>query len=64
MDTVSAIAVAQTPWRGPVVPSFVEIASCLHYWRNAIYLGIGELSLTWPVAAHRTLALRGADAPT
>jgi len=51
MDNVSVVAVAQTPWRGPVVLAFPEIASCLHYWRNAIYLGIGKLSLTWPVAA-------------
>jgi hypothetical protein len=51
MDNVSVVAVAQIPWRGPVLPAFAEIASCFHYWRNEIYLGIGELSLTWPVAA-------------
>jgi hypothetical protein len=51
MDNVSAIAVAQILWRGPGTPTYAEIASRLRYWRTEIYLGIGELSLTWPVAA-------------
>ena len=32
-------------------PACTEIGSRFRYWRDRIYLGIGELSLTWPVAA-------------
>jgi len=28
-----------------------DLRDRLAYWLNAAYLGIGELSLTWPVAA-------------
>ncbi len=51
MDNVSAIAVAQILWRGPGLPTYAEIATHLRYRCNEIYLEIGELSLTWPVAA-------------
>jgi hypothetical protein len=51
MDDVSTYAVTQVLWREPVMPAYTEIASRVRYWRNQIYLGIGALSLTWPVAA-------------
>ena len=51
MDNVSAVAVVQVFWRSAPMPAYVEIASRVLYWHNRIYLGIGELSLTWPVAA-------------
>jgi hypothetical protein len=33
------------------VPSHGTVRDRVSYWLNAAYLGIGELSLTWPVAA-------------
>jgi hypothetical protein len=51
MDTVSVSTVAQVDWRGARTPTSFKIASRVAYWRNRIYLVIGELSLTWPVAA-------------
>ena len=44
---------AITPAMGPsfAVPSHDNVGDRVSYWLNAAYLGIGELSLTWPVAA-------------
>jgi hypothetical protein len=51
MDNVSAVEVVEGFWRSPSVPAYVEITRRVLYWHNRIYLGIGELSLTWPVTA-------------
>jgi hypothetical protein len=48
-----ATVFAITPAMGPsfAVPSRDDLRDSVSYWLNAAYLGIGELSLTWPVAA-------------
>jgi hypothetical protein len=51
MANVAAFAVTPALRRSPAIPSHAGLKSRARYWRNWIYLGIGELSLTWPVAA-------------
>jgi hypothetical protein len=48
-----AAVFAIMPAMGPsfTAPSHHEVRDSVSYWLNAAYLGIGELSLTWPVAA-------------
>jgi hypothetical protein len=48
-----AAVFAIMPAMGPsfAAPSHDNIRDRVSYWLNAAYLGIGELSLTWPVAA-------------
>ncbi len=36
---------------GSARPSRRRLRRYASFWRNWVYLGIGELSLTWPVAA-------------
>jgi hypothetical protein len=48
-----AAVFAITAAMGPsfAAPSPDDLRDSVSYWLNAAYLGIGELSLTWPVAA-------------
>jgi hypothetical protein len=48
-----AAVFAITAATGPsfAAPSPDDLRDSVSYWLNAAYLGIGELSLTWPVAA-------------
>ncbi len=48
-----AAVLSITPGGGPslALPSYDDLRSHIGYWVRAAYLGIGELSLTWPVAA-------------
>ena len=48
-----AAVFAITAATGPsfAVPSHDDLRDSVSYWLTAAYLGIGELSLTWPVAA-------------
>ena len=48
-----AAVFAFTSAMGPsfAVPSHDDLRDRVSYWLNAAYLGIGELSLIWPVAA-------------
>jgi hypothetical protein len=51
MANVAAFAVTPELGRSPAIPGYAGLQNSARYWRNWIYLGIGELSLTWPVAA-------------
>ena len=48
-----AAVFAIMPSMGPsfAAPSHDDLRDRVSYWLRATYLGIGELSLTWPVAA-------------
>ena len=48
---VAAFAVTLALERSQAPAGYARFKSHARYWRNWIYLGIGELSLTWPVAA-------------
>ncbi len=51
MADVAAFAITPELRAGPQRPSYAGLRSHIRFWRNWVYLGIGELSLTLPVAA-------------
>lgn len=51
MVDVAAFAITPALRAGAARPSHAGLRSRARFWRNWAYLGIGELSLTWPVAA-------------
>ena len=51
MANVATYVIMPALWRPSVAPSLARLSRRVRYWRDAVYLGIGYLSLTWPVAA-------------
>ncbi len=51
MANVAAFAITPALGRSPAIPGYADLRARARYWRDWIYLGIGALSLTWPVAA-------------